>query len=519
MADSIASSIGDLTIGSDGPEEILQGHVERGTALLDEIERYISAVIASQEDVRISNGVNYRALRNDLRHEMDSLMASLSKIQDARLSQAQARNIASSTNLTYFEALWAVAKRSSGLINFRKYFSWDRGKQNALPKRKRVSNNSPQKEKNSALVDIIACNGAEWIRISTATEKRLLFDLAKLGWENSDDDDSDGNSHEDKNLDNRDNGDDDDDEQVALVKNARELIRAAKANPIIGRPPTVRIVLTRIQSGKVKEIDVVLDKIRATGAVVQCMNDIFLEETPSLESVLPKLLPDQSHTLSETLNIDCTILLALISDISHKECPVLDFYPHEVKSQIAEEKEKKLLPTSIYPLIGSHPMVCTQDAADQMNLIVDTLATDTEKRRANILLGQKDRKNVPSDKLRNEWQDMSNHPIPENFQLPLKVVPCNIDETIAKLPPVAKQIASELTPLNISIFFYGWASRLTTLSANRTRARQIEKIIDEVGLSDGEVGPHIWTCGESRSLIAKSGRPSREPKKRSGPGD
>jgi hypothetical protein len=25
-------------------------------------------------------------------------------------------------------------------------------------------------------------------------------------------------------------------------------------------------------------------------------------------------------------------------------------------------------------------------------------------------------------------------------------------------------------------------------------------------LKDGEAGPHIWLCGESRSLIAKHGR-------------
>ncbi|CAI6341008.1 unnamed protein product [Periconia digitata] len=512
MADSVVTNLGELSLDSRSPEEILQAHAERGAELLNEIEQYVSAVIASQEDVRMPKKVNYRALRNDLKNELDSLSASLLKLQNSKLSQAQARNIASSTNLTYFEALWAVAKRSEALINFRKYFSWDTKKQNSSRGRKRVTNNSPRKDKNSTLVDIIASNGAEWIRISTATEKRILFDLARLGWANSDDDESDldgeGNANSNSSSD-----DDDDEDQVALVRNARELTRAAKANPLKGRPPKVRIVLTRIESGKLKEIDAVLDKVRATGAIVQCSNDLSLQDNPPLPSVLQTLLPDQSHTLSETLNIDCTILLALISDISHRDCPVLDFYPHEVKMQIAEEKDKKLLPTSIYPLIGSHAMVCTQDAADQMNLIVDTLATDAEKTRANILLGQKDREKVPSDELTREWQDMSNHAIPQDFQLPLKVVQCDIDETIAKLPPVAKIIAAELTPLNTSIFFHGWAADLTTLSANRTRARQIDKIINEVGLSDGEAGPRIWICGESRSLIAKTGRPGREARK------
>lgn len=414
------------------PQEILQAHVDRGMQLLQEVEQYVSAVIASQEDIMISTRVNYRNLRNDLKQELDSLQASLDKLRDSKLSEAHARSIASSTNLTYFEALWAVAKRSSALIDFRRYFSWDARKQSSqqgLTKRERPSNKNSRGEKIATMVDIIASNGSEWIRISTATEKRLLFDLARLGWANSDDSDSENDKDDNEN---KANDDDDDEEQVALVRNAREVARAAKANPVKGRPPTVRIVLTRVQSGKLKEIDIVLEKMRATGAIVQCMNDLSLEETLPLESVLSNLLPDQSHTFSETLNIDCTILLALISDISHRECPVLDFYPHEVKCQIEEEKGKKLLPTNIYPLIGSHPMVCTQDAASQMNLIVDTLATDTEKRRADLLLGQNDCANSTSDALRKEWQDMSNHPIPQNFKLPLRAVPCNIDETVGK---------------------------------------------------------------------------------------
>jgi hypothetical protein len=87
----------------------------------------------------------------------------------------------------------------------------------------------------------------------------------------------------------------------------------------------------------------------------------------------------------------------------------------------------------------------------------------------------------------------------------------NIDAITANLPAVATTVADELSMspsghLNKSIFLYGWAEGLTTLSANRGRAKQIENIINEHGLKDGEAGPHIWLCGESRSLIAKHGR-------------
>jgi hypothetical protein len=184
----------------------------------------------------------------------------------------------------------------------------------------------------------------------------------------------------------------------------------------------------------------------------------------------------------------------------------MDWYPKEVRMQIKEEENEKLLPTHLYPAIGSHPMVCTQEAADQMNLIVNTLATDAEHLRANLLLGQNDNQNSSPSDLTRAWAELSEHPIPDGFQLPIRVVSSNMPEIMSRLPPIAEKIGEELSPLNKAIFFYGWAEGLTTLSSNRARARQMEHIINQQGLEDGQAGPHLWLCGESRSLIAKHGR-------------
>jgi len=101
---------------------------------------------------------------------------------------------------------------------------------------------------------------------------------------------------------------------------------------------------------------------------------------------------------------------------------------------------------------------------------------------------------------------LSDYPIPPNFALPITVKSPNVDTITDNLPHAATAVAAELGHLNKSIFLYGWSQNLTTLSANRGRAKQIEHIINEHGLKDGEAGPHIWLCGESRSLIAKHGR-------------
>lgn len=479
-------------------EAIVQDLIHRCTTLYEEVEVYVEAVIERQKATRVQHPVEYRNLRNDFKNEL----AFLKKIVNSNKTAEKIRHFIVSSNLTYYEALWGAAKRSRGLQAFRKYFFWDRHK---APAGKRtlkglsLGKGGVGKGKTAALVDIVADEGREWIRVSTVSEKRIIFDLAKLGWVNDSDSDDDMADERPSKWE-----DEDDEDQVDVVRNARELARAANANPVQGRPPQVRFVLTRITAGRMKEVDSIIAKIRATGAIVQCA-----EDTPPsrpIESVLNELLVDRTRALSETLNIDCTVLLALVSDISHKPCPILDWYPGEVKAQIKEEAGENLLPTHLYPAIGSHAMVCTQEAADQMNLIVETLATDAEKRRAQLLLAQGDCEGRTSEELTAEWASMSDHESPAGFTLPIRVVSSNIDTIAAQLPVAARKLQKEMSRLNASIFFYGWAEGITTLSSNRARARQIEHAINQHGLEDGEAGPHIWLCGESRSLIAKHGR-------------
>lgn len=486
-----ATSISNFSTSSNNGEDLdvtVQNLINRCNTLYEEVETYVDAVTERQKVTRVQHPVEYRNLRNDFKNEL----AFLRKIVSSGKTEEKIRHFIVSSNLTYYEALWGAAKRSCGLQAFRKYYFWDRHK---APAGKRtlkglsLGKGGVGKGKTAALVDIVADEGREWIRVSTVSEKRIIFDLAKLGWANDSDTDDDMSDARPTNWE-----DEDDEDQVDVVRNARELARAARANPVRGRPPKVRFVLTRIQAGKMKEVDNIIAKIRATGAIVQCAEDV--PPSQPLQTVLGDLLVDRTRALSDTLNIDCTILLALVSDISHKPCPILDWYPGEVQAQIKEEAGENLLPTHLYPAIGSHSMVCTQEAADQMNLIVDTLATDEEKRRCQLLVAQGDFEGRSSEDLVAEWASMSDHSVPAGFTLPIRIVPSNMDTIAARLPAAARKLQEDMSPLNTSIFFYGWAEGITTLSSNRARARQIEHAINQHGLEDGEAGPHIWLCGE-----------------------
>lgn len=67
---------------------------------------------------------------------------------------------------------------------------------------------------------------------------------------------------------------------------------------------------------------------------------------------------------------------------------------------------------------------------------------------------------------------------------------------------MAENVSEVLRGVNPSVFFFGWWSGLTTISSNRTVAKEIQKTIEENRIGD-EVGPNIWLAPASRSLVGK----------------
>ena len=93
--------------------------------------------------------------------------------------------------------------------------------------------------------------------------------------------------------------------------------------------------------------------------------------------------------------------------------------------------------------------------------------------------------------------------MPKEWALPIKVVEWSSEEE-ASLPSVAKVVGEKLSAINKSVFLYGWAKGTTTISTNRTVARQIEATIEANRNGDEDlIGPHIWLGPMARSLVGK----------------
>ena len=442
-----------------------------------------------------------------------------------------------SSNLPFYQAVWDVSKGScTGIVAFGKrfYYSLDDEEHNnnknrggSLSSGNRTSNEKSKQKRKSVLVDIIADDGAEWVKVSTISETRLLFEMAEKGWEGHDDSPSSASVEENGNNnrtilrnyggdfdDDDDDNKDEDDDELDLIRLAKGMKRASAAARVRYRHPRIRFVFSKIDSEKAApEILDIFNDIRAHGITVQCRGDIRgpnCRQVAVSEMDLSHLLPHPFKGFTSSLNVDCTLLLAMVSDLSHATNIQPSPGTHKaVLRQIEVERQRPLLSTDLYPAIDARELVCTQEAATRMRDIVNVIGTDTEKRRTAILMG--DHPDDDDDALRAKFQQLSDYPVPAHLKLPVKVVEAKPTiATVLKhggLPSVANEFVRTLSDINQSVFLYGWAVGLTTISSNRTVGKQIETLIEEYrDGNDDLVGPSIWICEMARSLIGKDAR-------------
>lgn len=354
----------------------------------------------------------------------------------------------------------------------------------------KVNTKGVKHKSNNVLVDIVAKNGLEWIKVSSSTEKRIIWDLAKSGWVESD---SDGSDYENENE-----SSDDEDGQQGLLKLAEALVKASQATRVRYRRPTVRLVLPKISSKpQSKEVATILQQIRNLGVIVQTSDEMPTVTLPITEAI-PTMAEVRYEPFTDTINVDCTILLAFVSDLSHGRVEPADWHNRTLAKQIETELTELLLPTSLWPTCGSRKLVCTKEAALRMREIVDIIGTPAEKKRTSLLFDT----TLIKSELMSQFQELSAYPIPSTWSLPIKIVDDDQATILSSLPPIAAKVMEELTPINKSVFGYGWASGLTTISSNGIVAKQIEWTIEEHREGD-EMGPDVWLSAASRSLVGK----------------
>ncbi|OAL21158.1 hypothetical protein AYO20_11414 [Fonsecaea nubica] len=529
--------------------DLLNSLQSRTRALLQEFQSYQAHLKARGKQQQVELRVFKRGIESEVKslekiahvlatsYSNPPCIVDKSDLQDDESPQLHALR---SSNLPFYEAVWGIAKSCRHITALGKKM-FVVGNDNTFGKeiledesvsRKAILRGVTKKE---TLVDIVADNGLQWVKISTLTEKRLLFEMAKEGWETYGDrgEDSDAENGHTPGTDDGSRGGG----KLELVRLCEDLKTAAQEVRVQFQHPQLRVVLPNLREGIVPDVDAFLADLRATGAIVECNMDIhkLVEERQlDLETLIPTA---PTVPLTSTINVDCTILLALISDISHYPSHQLlstsvrksETYHKAIVNQIDSEVSSPMLPNDIYPLLAARDLECTLHAAQRMREIVQCMGTPSEVNRAEILLGEGQYRDRPSSTLREAFGQLSMHAIPTTMRFPVRVVDFDVNalfgpgstsvalnvESRQSFPTsVAARVRDRLrlTPINASVFFYGWASQIVTLTSNRTVASELHKAIDDILDRDEKQGwqhdtdflAPLICCETARSLIGKA---------------
>ncbi|PHH51830.1 hypothetical protein CFIMG_008570RA00001 [Ceratocystis fimbriata CBS 114723] len=411
--------------------------------------------------------------------------------------------------------IWAAIKKSRNLTGLKQTFMATTTTEirtalraTGLSGSELVRQTNLEVEKSKVTVNAVVSKGVEWIKLINMNEQRLLFEMAANGWDFDSESESESES-KDQSWPNSVNltaeikstGND----RLSIVRHAKMLARASQSNPCRYRIPTVRIVLPRITAGKVKEIDKVLDMARNAGPNIileTAESDFVAGKSLSLGTVLSRLMVDESEDLTTTVNLDTSILVALMSDITHSSIPDQPWYSKATTQQIIDEqKDPGAMTRALYPALQGRDLVCTEAVANHMRVQMKIMGTPTQQARLDALFSGIDSLGLdpnPPERLA-AFKALSSHVVPDDLRLPIKIVNFNIEQTFETglIPEAARSVISELRDITCSTFTYGWISRTTTISCNKQLTSIVGRVVQQSNIGSG---PIVWVCPVVRSL-------------------
>ncbi|KAI1756911.1 hypothetical protein F4782DRAFT_207148 [Xylaria castorea] len=406
----------------------------------------------------------------------------------------------SSSNFPHLHAIWDTAKSSKNIVKLRHPVFSGPFKRRILAPGIRIKDimsqggSEPKRNQNgrSTRIDVICDGGLTWYKVSTITNRRLLFDMAKeavYGGESDDSESANGATY--------------DFSDVPLVKLARTLKTIAEGHQIRNTSPTPGLVLPRILEGEHAEIDEIVKFCRDMGVNVFCGNAI--PPPPSLsKDLLHEMVPSPRRSITAELNIDTSVLVALTSDISHFQVTKQSWFGQSQKDHIDLEASDPLMP-KLCSLLSHHTLVCTREASRSLARIVHTMGTAGENTRAHLLLTPDD--SLTREQRIEELRALSIHgdSIPSCLQLPIRVVDfensSNENGCQERFNTPYQEALEALAQPGRSVFYSGWVKGLTTVTCNVLAVKQLEKKLEEFPTLDASGWPSIWAFSSSRPLV------------------
>ncbi|KAL4732389.1 hypothetical protein ACLX1H_001404 [Fusarium chlamydosporum] len=437
---------------------------------------------------------------------------------DAQQLTVRARKLdATVTFTTHSIAQWDRLKKSHGFVAINQSFqgSTKETRKQEIEKRQlsgkdKHSMHRLLKEQGRVEVDVVE-EGREWITVKAISRDRLARQMNDCGWG--------WGEHELGDQVDREEWDD-----TPLAKYVQRLVTAARMNRYEYRFPRIRLILATLRREE-DDLDILLDQLKHMDPLVEVViedqdSNFVAAPSPPLDIAIANLVGDELASLSSTINLDHTILIDLISDLTHLDLEPQPWQSRTTRAQIEEENAHAggLMARVLYPVLADRELVCTREAAEHFHDVLRTVGTVSERERGRLLIPWPgtETQDMSSDLIRDRFQKLTIHPLPSNVQIPVTVINESWDmDAIAvaiskdKLPQVAQDVAlsSAFKSSKLSIFMFGWAAGLTTVTSNKEVRGQIRTWVEANRKNDEELGPQIWRLEVTRNLLAKAAKP------------
>ena len=466
---------------------------QRARRLQSELEQFANHVRNTRVGTTMQLHSRLGSLGSDVQSDARVLERKIQQIRQVDDPGAQDVNGLSGANLPFYEAIWEMAKRSRDIVDIRCKICIDPVGKPALAPGTRIMpslGTQSSSKLRHITVDVITDGGMAWYKVSTMTNRKLIYDLAKeaVYCGDSDDDDDDPFDDETADLD------------IPLLKIAKDLTHAASNHRIRTKQPKVYIILPRVSEDENVQVDKLLQLCRKTGVTILC--SAALSPAPSFSiGLMEAMFPRPSSFFTEVLNIDTSVLVALASDFSHTVVPRQGWYNRHHVAHWEQEKKEHFLPTHLYPTLGGHQLVCVTEAADTLRHIVSTMGTPAEKARARVILGDEGMGDMLQRELVTELQHLSIYEVPFSLRLPIRTVDQSENNCQQPLTDASKRVLAEQLNPGRSVFTYGWTSGLTSITCNAAAVKQMATELEQEPELDDPFWPSIWAFPTSRPLV------------------
>ncbi|KAG8692621.1 hypothetical protein FRC11_003480, partial [Ceratobasidium sp. 423] len=215
-----------------------------------------------------------------------------------------------STNAPYILAVWCEIIAASPVQAIGKTFD--------LPKEK-----GRGKDAGTVKVDVVADEGKRWIRVNTIKNSRLMAEIHELdGYDSESEEDSSQNGNIVTPS-----------GENSIIRMAKSLLAASKHHvvPDTGEVPRVTLRLTRLQVDPTSTDEPVDSRIIRTVKELEAMGiDVQLgERTFPPRLVAPTSPPPAPPRPTRRVNLDLSLIIALVSDLTHAPLPASEAEAYE----------------------------------------------------------------------------------------------------------------------------------------------------------------------------------------------